>query len=360
MDYHIDPAGKIWKEGMFFVPAALAEKYIKLASEYQIKALLYILSRNGVATSAEISKKLGIPQSDAENMMDFWIEEGVLNTGGESSSNYVPAAGIAASSDMRKRSNPDVAASGEKVPDGQTSKTEKKPSGSAGVNAPVLSPKEIVAICSEKPQIAQLLNEAQSVYGRTISHSEQEMIVNLTEFYGMPPEVVMMLLAYCENLRANGRAVSAGYFYKTAQNWLEDGIDTPALAENRICELEKTDSFWKSLKDVAGFTRKSPTDRQLEMLTRWRSDFSDELIFRAAEIMNENIDKPDLRYMDKILKNWKKAGIETPEDAKRENEHFERQKAQKEKSRRGEISRPPSYDLDKIKKDAHKNTKIKY
>ena len=95
------------------------------------------------------------------------------------------------------------------------------------------------------------------------------------------------------------------------------------------------------------------------MITAWRADFSDEMIFRAAETMNENIDKPDLRYMDKILKNWKKAGIRTPEDAKRENEHFERQKAQKEKSRRGEISRPPTYDLDQIRKDALKNTDIK-
>ena len=228
------------------------------------------------------------------------------------------------------------------------------------MKAPSLSPKEIVAISCEKPQVAQLLNEAQVVYGRTISHSEQEMIVNLTEFYGMQPEVVMMLLAYCENLRANGRAVSPGYFYKTAQNWLEDGIDTPALAESRICELEKADAFWQSLKDAAGFAKETPTDKQRQMITAWRADFSDEMIFRAAEIMNENIDKPDLRYMDKILKNWKKAGIRTPEDAKRENEHFERQKAQKEKSRRGEISRPPTYDLDQIRKDALKNTDIKY
>lgn len=359
MDYRINPAGKIWKDGMFFVPAALAEKYIKLASEYQVKALLYILSRNGVATSAELSKKLGIPQADAENMMDFWIEEGVLSSGKDGSSNYVPAAGLERAAEPLAEEN-----GGQKKAEpaqiAESEKPQKKQSASRGVKAPVLSPKEIVAISSEKPQVAQLLNEAQSVYGRTISHSEQEMIVNLTEFYGMPPEVVMMLLAYCENLRSNGRAVSPGYFYKTAQNWLEDGIDTPALAESRICELEKTDAFWQSLKDTAGFTKDSPTEKQREMINRWRQDFSDEMIFRAAEIMNENIDKPDLRYMDKILKNWKKAGIKTPEDAKRESEHFERQKSQKEKSRRGEISRPPTYDLNKIKKDALNNTDIKY
>ena len=258
MDYHIDPAGRIWKEGMFFVPAALAEKYIKLASEYQIKALLYILSRNGVATSAEISKKLGITEGDAENMMDFWIEEGVLNCG-ENSGNYVPSAGISSASSYHE---PTVQANPQETEQEkpQTDAAPKKAKRAANVQAPVLSPSEIVAISADKPAVARLLNEAQTVYGRTITHSEQEMIVNLTEFYGMPPEVVMMLLAYCENLRTQGRAISVGYFYKTAQNWIEDGIDTPALAESRICELEKADAFWLSLKDAAGFTRKVPTD----------------------------------------------------------------------------------------------------
>lgn len=358
MDYHISPAGKIWKEGMFFVPAALAEKYIKLASEYQIKALLYILSRNGVATSGEISKKLGITEGDAENMMDFWIEEGVLECG-ENSGNYVPSAGITAAPAQPQQisaQQPQENAQKEVKPVTE----HKKPKKTANVQAPVLSPKEIVAISADKPAVARLLNEAQTVYGRTITHSEQEMIVNLTEFYGMPPEVVMMLLAYCENLRANGRAISAGYFYKTAQNWIEDGIDTPALAESRICELEKADAFWLSLKDAAGFTRKAPTDKQAQMIVSWRAEFSEEMILYAAQIMSESIDKPDFRYMGKILDNWKRAGIKTPDDAKRENENFERQKAQKEKGRRGEISRAPTYDLEKIKKDALNNTEIKY
>ena len=359
MDYRIDPTGSIWRNGMFFVPAALVENYIKLASEYQIKALLFILSRNGVASSDEISKKLGITVADAENMMDFWIEEGVLNSGEKENGNYVPAAGIAQVSVIEERPEQEPQTNTPQ-PSVKTQKVQKDKHAWNGVKAPVLSPKEIVAICSEKPQIEQLLNEAQVVYGRIISHSEQEMIVNLTEFYGMQPEVVMMLLAYCENLRAHGRAVSAGYFYKTAQNWLDDGIDTPALAESRICDLEKADTFWQTLKDAAGFTRKAPTDKQAEMITGWRRDFSDEMILYAAGIMNESIDRPDIRYMDKILKNWKSAGIKTPQDAKRENENFEKNKSKKDKTRRGEISRAPSYDLDKIKKNAHKNTKIKY
>lgn len=105
MDYRINPAGGIWQGGMFFVPVQLADKYLKLASEYQIKALLYILSKNGVATSAELSKKLGIPAADAENMMDFWLEEGVLLSGSESG-NSIPAAGIVPAPAPPKAENP--------------------------------------------------------------------------------------------------------------------------------------------------------------------------------------------------------------------------------------------------------------
>ena len=57
MDYSIAPFGEIWSGGVFNVPYALADKYIKLASEYQLKALLIILSSNGKNSSAQIAKK---------------------------------------------------------------------------------------------------------------------------------------------------------------------------------------------------------------------------------------------------------------------------------------------------------------
>ncbi len=40
MDYSIVPIGGIWVNGAFNVPLAVVDKYIRLASEYQLKALL--------------------------------------------------------------------------------------------------------------------------------------------------------------------------------------------------------------------------------------------------------------------------------------------------------------------------------
>ena len=78
MNYQILPVGSVWSGGMFFVPQAIADKYLKLASEYQLKALLFLLGKGGAASSAEIAKKLGITGADAENIMDFWVAEGIL------------------------------------------------------------------------------------------------------------------------------------------------------------------------------------------------------------------------------------------------------------------------------------------
>lgn len=355
MNYQINPVGGIWSGGMFSVPMAAADKYIKLASEYQIKALLFILSRNGVCTSADIAKKLGITRLDTENIMDFWVAEGVVTeTEG--------AAKNPDSSQTKPKSQESVIQTppAEARPAAPTQPEKKSARTAEQIKAPTLSPKEIIDISAERPDIATVLNEAQKVYGRSISHSEQETLVNLVSFYGMAPEVVLMLLAYCKSRKDAGFAVSAAYFYRIAQNWEEDGIDNVDAAEERIRELEKTDAFWEKIKEAAELVRKTPTEKQREMIDGWQKDFSDEMIFLAIGIMRDNIDKPDLRYVDKILKNWKRSGIKTPEEAQNENARFEKKKEEKEKSVSGAISRKPTYDLEKIKKDAHNNTEIKY
>ena len=84
MDYQILPMGDVWADGMFNVPTAIVNKYIRLASAYQLKALLVILACGGKATSNEISKATGIAESDLCDLLSFWVEEGVLLENGAS------------------------------------------------------------------------------------------------------------------------------------------------------------------------------------------------------------------------------------------------------------------------------------
>lgn len=345
MEYQILPIGDLWKSGMFSVPQAVAEKYLKLASEYQLKALLIILSSAGISTDEEISKRLGITVSDVRSIMEFWQAEGVVCLSGEEALK------------PEKLQKP-----AEAEPKQETKKPlpVKKEKQEIKISAPNLSPKDIACLAGENPEIAELLNEAQEAYGRTISPSEQEMIVNLVTFYGLSYGAVLMLLGYCRREREAGRAISAGYFYKIAEKWLDEGITTVEEAEEKIRALEQGGRLWQTIKEHAQISKKTPTVSQMEMINQWKSDFSMEMIELAIDEMKENIDNPNLRYVDKILKNWKKAGIKTPAQYKKSLEEYKKKKEEAENAKSGKISRSPTYDLkDKRKKDLS-NTDIKY
>lgn len=346
MEYQILPIGDLWKSGMFSVPQAVAEKYLKLASEYQLKALLIILSSAGISTDEEISKRLGITVSDVRSIMEFWQAEGVICPSEEKS---------AASPKGEQRP-----AEAEQKREVKKSLPVKEKKQEIKISAPSLSPKDIACLAGENPEIAELLNEAQEAYGRTISPGEQEMIVNLVTFYGLGYGAVLMLLGYCRREREAGRAISAGYFYKIAERWLDEGITTVEEAEEKIRVLEQGGRLWQTIKERAQISKKAPTVSQMEMINQWKSDFSMEMIELAIDEMKENIDNPNLRYVDKILKNWKKAGIKTPAQYKKSLEEYKKKKEEAENAKSGKISRAPTYDLkDKRKKDLS-NTDIKY
>ena len=342
MDYAIAPFGEVWSGGVFNVPAVLADKYIKLASEYQLKALLLILSNNGKNSSEQIAKKLGLTSSDVQELMEFWIAEGVVSADGKVAEQPVYAP----------------------KPEPEAPKAEKKEAKKILLTAPTLQPKDIVAAAQENPEIGELLNEAQIVLGRTISHSESEMIVNMVNFYGMRSEIVLMILEYCRALKEKdkSRNIGSAYILKIAQNWMEEGIDTIADAEEKLKSLEKSDRVWHEIAAMAGIMHKKPTVKQREMVLGWSGDFSMDMISIAIDRMKENTDSPKLSYVDKILKSWKEKGVSTPAQVAEESEQFAKSKEKSSSGgkKTGEISRKPTYDIEKIKKDARNNTDIKY
>lgn len=230
------------------------------------------------------------------------------------------------------------------------------------VSAPTLTPKDIVCAINESPEISELLNEAQVVLGRTISHAESEMLVNLVNFYGLSSAIILMILGYCKQERERNRdkKIGTAYIMKIAENWLDEGIDTIALAEEKLKSIEKTNKYWNEITALAGIRHKNPTDKQRAMVLSWYDDFSLDMITVAIDKMKENTDSPKLSYVDSILKSWKKKGVKTPEDIEKEDEEFEKSKTKPLKKNPNSLSRKPTYDLEKIKQDAMNNTEIKF
>lgn len=329
MLYQLLPLGKVWEQGMIALPKVVATDYLKFTSEYQLKALLIIIAQNGRADSRNISKALGCTESDAKDFLEFWVEEGVLACNGQV---VEPVATV--HSDNAESEKP----------------VKEKKVKKEAMPLPVLTPKDIVSMCRDNEELTLTLRHAQEVLGKSLSHIEQELIVNMVTYYGLPCDIVLTILQFYKTEKAKGNAIGTGYIAAMAKNWCEEGIVTLDAAEDKLRSLEKSDKLWREITAVSGLRHRNPTIKQREMITKWSEDFSFDMIAMACEIMREHTEKPTLKYVDGVLKNWKKNGISTPEDVENEQKKHERDAQSKDNT---DIDK--TYDIDDINRRAMLN-----
>lgn len=327
MDYRIAPFAGVWSNGIFNVPNDVVDKYLKLASEYQLKALLFILRNNGQSSSSDIGKALGHTCADIDDLMEFWIEEGVLSV------------------DRQAPVQKPVVQKKEEAP---------KPVKET-ISAPRLTPKDVISMLRDNKELTFLVNEAQVILGRTISHAEQEMLINMVNYYGLKVEVIMMILEFYRSEKQRGKSIGIAYVNAMAKNWSDEGISSIAEAEDKLRDIERSDRLWNEVVAITGIRHRRPTAKQREMVKGWFDDFDITMITLAADMMKENTAEPSLAYVNSIIKKWKKNGIGTPEQVIAEQEAFSKSKAEKS----GDKLQPePTYDLDNYKTFFVNNTDI--
>lgn len=354
MQYTIPPFGPLWTDGVFTVPTCVADRYLKLASAYQLQALLLLLRHGGSLSTRELAGALGIPERDADSIMDFWVAEGLLQSG-NSPTAPAPAEPSTVQIPVMTKVPPTMGApAGLTVhpPVAEPPKPKKET-----LSPPRLTPRDIVTLCRENSALSDLLTEAQTVLGRTISTAEQEMLVNMHIYYELPPEVILMLLGYYRGEKEKGRSINLAYINRMANSWSEDGVRTVADADEKLLYLSGTDKLWDKVIAMTGIRHRSPTARQRQMVADWGRDFSEEMLQLACDIMKENADKPSLKYMDSVLRRWKKEGLTTPTQVQEQQQSFTAAKAKKAD---GRLQGKPSYDLEQIKRDTMNNTDIKF
>lgn len=321
MKYNAVPFGEIWQDGIFTVPIQLIDKYIKLTSEYQLKALLFVLRRNGQSTDEEIASALGLDAESVSDIMEFWCDEGILAADGA----------LAKVSPIIEK------------------EAEKKPAVKKVSSPPRLSRVDITNQLKSNKALTQLINQAQFVLARPLTDGEMEVIINMVNYYGLPAEVILMILEYFRAETQKGFKLSFSYIEAMAKDWAEEGIETVEDADNKLRKIEQGNRHWREVAAIAGIKRQRPTDKQREIVSSWFDCFDIAMITLAADIMNQAEDvTPSVSYMDKILKKWKKLDILTPDKAI----EYENSRKEKPSKSADKLQSKPSYDLDEAMKKA--------
>lgn len=319
MNYSLN-AGE-WSS-VFAVPSSVVDKYIKLAGGNSLKLLLFLLRHGGeIFTDGQLKEALGFRhEGELEDAALFWVQRGIIRADNGSLT--------AAADDVPMQETlPEVAESVQPV---QPLKTSASVRVASDGGAAIYTASDIAQRINADPAIQYLFSEAQTLYGRLLKQPESRTILMLVDHYGLPAEVAAMLLKYCFKI---GKT-SSGYIQSVAQSWADDGISTVSEADALLTRLEKRFTIEEKLREAMELKTRF-SQKQLTFIRVWSEDwgFSLDMILMAHEITLDNTGSMSFSYTNKILENWKAAGVYTKQAAEAESaSHKSAKSAAKPKS----------------------------
>ncbi len=290
MAYHVN-----FGAHAFAVPGVVADNFLRLANEVQLKVLLYLL-RIGDAqlSTAQIAAFLKIEEEQVEDALQFWAQANVLQLDGveQSFPFTVPAQSEAAVL---------VTPAPEQTASVQRSSRNIK-----------LDPAEIAAMLEQSQELRDLFSLSEKMMGRPLNHMEQRSLLWIHTYLNIRSEVILTLLGYCISIEK----YSISYVESIAIRWENEGILTLVQAEAEIQRMKKEHTYIDTLQKMFEMKRK-PTTQQKTYIDAWQTaGYSMELLQYAYEITIENIEKLNFKYMNTILEGWAQQGVTTLEQAK--------------------------------------------
>ncbi len=170
---------------------------------------------------------------------------------------------------------------------------------------------EIAAASRTDPMISSLIDCAEKLWAKHLSHTEMEKLINLYLQDGYEPEIVMLCLAY---LAGKGRKTSGALSHEL-KVWKCDGVETGEQADEHLKLLalrQKREEYVCSLLDI--------TDSQLTLggrkaIARWYEvyGYDDAMVQEAAVQAGP---RKDLWYWNSILKTWNAKGLRNIHDVR--------------------------------------------
>ncbi len=306
MPYYVD--GPLWSSA-FAVPGSIVDQHLKLCGGASLKVLLLLLRRGGDADLGEVASFLNLPHADVQDAVNYWVHLGVLRQTEEapdskpSATASAPSAAIL-SYTMEEEPPPE---------EPQPQPAEKSP---LRIQRRRLTTRQVNEMGREDQNIAYLLQEAQGVLGKPLTPVSTDTIAALYSYYGMQPDLVLMLLQYCVSLGKDNMR----YVEKVAAGWIEAGIDSHEKAEGEILRATRRQSTEEKVRRLMGIYDRALVGSEREFIRVWTEElcFSTELIGLAYERTIEQKGKLSFAYLNGILQNWKAKGISTVKQAREE------------------------------------------
>ncbi len=324
---------------VFAVPTAVVDKGLKLASEAQVKVLLYILRNSGnTLTDESVAQALSIHPDDVRDSVTYWADKGLLVctsevvTMPESVDSDTATVPVQPSEVSRKADSTDTRA------------VSDKPRPVSRATKPELG--YVAKRLRADKNLVFLMDEAQRILGKVLSNSDTATLVMLHDTDGLPVEVILMLMEHCVQIdKGNMR-----YIEKTGIQWASDGVTTISLAEEKIKRYSESSIAWNTVSVVFGMRLSgTPTKKQLEFSDQWINvwNFTEDMLRLAYEKCVDTKGDLSLSYINGILRRWYEQGFRNPDEVMNADKA---KSANMKKQGSSSSAESASYDIDEYEK----------
>lgn len=273
-------------EVMLLPKSALA--FLKEANAIELKVLIYISAQNGAFENGDVCDALGITESELSAALGFWRGAKVLRIG---DAHEIP----------------------------------KKAAPSKINTMQEYDAKELAEAKTSDPAFATVCEFFSSQFDKaTLTRADLNSLYYLYQYVGIPCELLCEYIDYCSK---NGKR-GTQYFVKASIGFFEENeLDTVEKFSEYLSLREVADENVNKMRSLLGIGGRALTTTQKQIFTRWFEDrqHSFELVKYAYEITVDNIDKPNLKYMDSILERWFSQNIRTVEHAEKERESYKKE-----------------------------------
>lgn len=303
--------------GATTISNTFVDQYMVDASGEYVKVYLYYLRHAGETITIEaIADALNHTEADVRRALAYWQRVGVLErqTEEKHSQPQTKAANIQAPETVSRRETAGQADEArvlngrrESSPQDSVLKREQmqETATAAGEKKTVCDMERL----SDDENFSQLLYIAQKYLNKTFTPNDCQVLANLYVNLGMASELLEYLMEYC----AQNNHSSLRYIEKVAINWHEKKIVTVEQAKAYSRSFSK-ESF--AVMKAMGLTGRNPADMEYELMERWfrQYGFTKEIVVEACNRTIKTIHNPSFQYADRILTDWKSAGVRTLSD----------------------------------------------
>ena len=171
-------------------------------------------------------------------------------------------------------------------------------SGEQGVERAIEMSDEVI---DEGEEFKRLTEAAEDLLGRPLNGRELQEIGSWTKELGVPVEVIYEAFDYCAEI---GKT-SINYISKVILAWAKEGLTNREMVKEFLEKTSERQGIYRKILNSLGLKR-NVTEAEKRLVDSWLDDmkFSLERILEACEKAGFT-QSPNLRYVNKVLENWK-------------------------------------------------------